>query len=155
MTDLDEFRSNTLVRQRQAEQALILGNPEPRMEMWSQAAPVTLFSAGGECLSGWQSISGFFRHLASRFSNGSGFRFDVDAAEISGDLAYTVGFEHYDVSVGGRPVKQVAIRVTHVYRRESGEWKIVHRHGDAAQFDGKASTDDEGHLTPRLDEGYG
>ncbi|MDQ3576616.1 MAG: nuclear transport factor 2 family protein, partial [Actinomycetota bacterium] len=22
------------------------------------------------------------------------------------------------------------LRVTHVYRREDGEWKIVHRHGD-------------------------
>jgi len=22
------------------------------------------------------------------------------------------------------------VRVTHVYRRENGEWKIVHRHGD-------------------------
>ncbi len=135
MTELDQFRSKALTRQIQAEEALILGNPEPRMEMWSQRDPVTLFSAGGECLSGWQAISGFFRQLASRFSNGSGFRFDVEAAEVSGDLAYSVGFERYDVSIAGGPVKPVAIRVTHVYRRESGEWKIVHRHGDAAGLD--------------------
>ena len=25
--------------------------------------------------------------------------------------------------------------VTHVYRREDGEWKIVHRHGDLAPAD--------------------
>jgi ketosteroid isomerase-like protein len=25
--------------------------------------------------------------------------------------------------------------VTHVYRREDGEWKIVHRHGDLAPVD--------------------
>ena len=25
---------------------------------------------------------------------------------------------------------ETAVRSTHVYRREGGEWKIVHRHGD-------------------------
>jgi ketosteroid isomerase-like protein len=141
MTEHDQFPSETLARQIRAEEALILGNPEPRMEMWSRRDPVTLLSAGGERLSGWQAISGFFRQLASRFSNGSGFRFDVDVAEVSGDLAYTVGLERYDVSIAGGPVKQIAIRVTHIYRRESGEWKIVHRHGDAARLDREASTD--------------
>jgi len=28
-----------------------------------------------------------------------------------------------------------AIRVTHIYRREDGEWKIVHRHGDVLPID--------------------
>ena len=27
-----------------------------------------------------------------------------------------------------------SLRVTHVYRRENGEWKIVHRHGDYLEF---------------------
>ena len=30
----------------------------------------------------------------------------------------------------GVPVEPYTLRVTHVYRREHGEWKIVHRHGD-------------------------
>jgi ketosteroid isomerase-like protein len=29
----------------------------------------------------------------------------------------------------------VTVRVTHVYRREHGEWKIVHRHGDSVPLD--------------------
>jgi len=28
------------------------------------------------------------------------------------------------------PVQENVLRVTHVFRRENGEWKIVHRHGD-------------------------
>jgi ketosteroid isomerase-like protein len=135
MSELDDFRSETLARQVKAEEALVRGDPMPRMKMWSMHDPVTLFSAGGECKSGWEEISGFFRWLASRFSKASGFRFDIEAVEISGELAYAVGFERFNASIAGGPVEPITIRVTHVYRRENGEWKIVHRHGDAAPSD--------------------
>ena len=45
-------------------------------------------------------------------------------------MAYIVGYEHSSVSVDGGPVEVIMIRVTHVYRREDGAWKVVHRHGD-------------------------
>ena len=135
MSDLDEFRTKTLVRQSQAEEALVLGDPEPRMDLWSRRDPVTLFSAGGQCKSGWTEVSQFFRWLARRFSDGSGFSFDLEVVDISGDLAYTVGFERYNVSIADGPVEPRLIRVTHVYRREDGEWKIVHRHGDSLPID--------------------
>jgi ketosteroid isomerase-like protein len=51
------------------------------------------------------------------------------------DLAYTVGFEHTAVSWDGVPLEPYTLRVTHVYRRENGEWKIVHRHGDRVSID--------------------
>jgi ketosteroid isomerase-like protein len=135
MSYLDEFRIKTLVRQTQAEEALVLGDPEPRIELWSRRDPVTLFSAGGESKSGWEEVSQFFRWLARRFSHGSGFSFDLEVVDISGNLAYTVGFERYNVSIAGGPVEPRLIRVTHVYHRENGEWKIVHRHGDSLPVD--------------------
>jgi hypothetical protein len=54
------------------------------------------------------------------------------AADVSGDLAYTVGYEHCLRSLDGGPVESATLRVTHIYRREDGEWKIVHRHGDTS-----------------------
>lgn len=90
---------------------------------------------GGQYKSGWEELSECFRWLAPRFSNASGFNFDIEVADISGDLGYTVGFERFNASVDGGSVEPVTIRVTHVYRRENSEWKIVHRHGDAASFD--------------------
>jgi ketosteroid isomerase-like protein len=39
------------------------------------------------------------------------------------------------VSVDGVPVEPYTLRVTHIYRRENGVWKIVHRHGDAPPVD--------------------
>ena len=50
---------------------------------------------------------------------------------ITDDLAYTVEIERYRPRVGGAAEQRdVSIRVTTVYRREDGEWKVVHRHAD-------------------------
>jgi len=70
-----------------------------------------------------------FRRLAAEWSNGR-LDFELVAVGVSGDLAYTVGYEHTSASQNGGPDRQFRLRVTHVYRREDGEWKIVHRHGD-------------------------
>jgi ketosteroid isomerase-like protein len=50
-------------------------------------------------------------------------------------MAYTVGFERFNATREDGAVEPVTVRVTHVYRREDGEWKIVHRHGDLAPED--------------------
>ena len=50
------------------------------------------------------------------------------------------------MSVDGVPVEPYTLRATQVYRREDGDWKVVHRHGDqlpvdqAQSFPGEAST---------------
>jgi ketosteroid isomerase-like protein len=49
---------------------------------------------------------------------------------LSGDLAYTAGHERARASFDGGPIDPIRLRVTHLYRRENGEWKIVHRHAD-------------------------
>jgi ketosteroid isomerase-like protein len=67
---------------------------------------------------------------ASRFSNVSDYTFEVLVAEVIGDMAYSLGYERFTGSIDGRPAEPIAGRATHVYRRENGEWKIVHRHGD-------------------------
>jgi hypothetical protein len=43
-------------------------------------------------------------HMAvSRFTNGTPLNFQLIAAEVSGELAYTVGYEHSAVSFNGGP----------------------------------------------------
>ena len=46
-----------------------------------------------------------------------------------------MGHEHTSVSWDGIPLGPYTLRVTHVYRREDGEWKIVHRHADSIRND--------------------
>jgi ketosteroid isomerase-like protein len=125
-----EFRETMLAQQTQAEEVFVNADAGPRMELWSRNDPVTLFGAAGMCQSGWGKLGETFPWVASRFSDVSDFRFDVEVLGVSGDMAYTIGFERFNGSIAGREVEPVLVRVTDVYRREEGEWKIVHRHAD-------------------------
>ncbi len=144
MSEVDDFLAEIHPRLVAELRALHNGDPRPRLAMWSTKDPVTLFGAAMSGR-GWDEVSGIFRSIASRWSDCTDQRVDIVAAGVSGDLAYTVGFEHTSVSVDGVPVEPYTLRVTHIYRREDGAWKIVHRHGDAPPADqslpGEASTE--------------
>jgi ketosteroid isomerase-like protein len=48
-----------------------------------------------------------------------------------GGLAYLVVLERFETEVGrADEITPVALRVTSIFRRESGEWKLLHRHAD-------------------------
>jgi ketosteroid isomerase-like protein len=131
MGEVEEFRAEMVPRMTEAEEAFVTdGDAGPRMELWSRRDPVTLFGAKGMCEQGWPALSKTFPWAASRFSEVTDFRFDADVVEVVGDMAYTLGFERFSGSIAGRPVEPVLVRVTHIYRREDGEWKVVHRHAD-------------------------
>jgi ketosteroid isomerase-like protein len=51
--------------------------------------------------------------------------------DVRGDLAYTVAIERSELRYAGRsePHQQI-LRVTMIFRRENGDWRIVHRHAD-------------------------
>ena len=127
-TEAEEFLADMVPRQRAAEQAIHNGDVEPRLALWSRRDPVTLYGAKLSG-SGWPDLEQKFRTVASWFADSTSYEFEVVAAGASGDLAYTVGYEHNQVSVDGKPTTYT-LRVTHVYRREDGQWRIVHRHGD-------------------------
>ena len=128
MDDRDQFLSSTIPRQVRADTSLHNGDAAPRREMWSRNDPVTLFGAAQE-RTGWDDVSRTFDWLASIFSDCTAFDLELVAADVHGDLAYTVGYENTTASVEGAQ-QSYRLRVTHIYRRENGEWKIVHRHAD-------------------------
>ena len=129
MSEVDDFLAETLARQLRAEEAIHNGHPTLRLDMWSTSNPVTLLGAFGVAASGWEEVSETFRWVASRFSNCEAYGFELLAARVSGDVAYTVGYEHSQAVVEGQ-LHTYTLRATQIYRRESGAWKVVHRHGD-------------------------
>jgi ketosteroid isomerase-like protein len=133
MSEVDDFLSGTMPRLMQAEEAIHNGDVAPRLAMWSRNDPVTLFGAWMSD-AGWEDVNRTFHVLASHFSDCTSYDVDVIAAGASGDLAYTVAYEHTSTSVDGVP-RTYTLRVTQIYRREDGEWKLVHRHGDELAAD--------------------
>ena len=129
MSDVDDFLSAVLPRQRHADTEIHNGNAGPRKDLWSHQDPVTLLGAA-KTVSGWSEVEGAFNWLASNFSNCTSYDLDVMAAGVSGDLGYVVGLEHTTASVGGEAPVPYALRVTLIFRHEGGEWKAVHRHAD-------------------------
>ena len=127
-TEVEDFLAEMLPKQVAAERAIHNGDVEPRLALWSRADPVTVFGARDSAI-GWNDLNALFQNVASWFSDSTDYDFEVVAAGASGDLAYTVGYEHNHVKFQGEP-QTYTLRVTHVYRREDGQWRIVHRHGD-------------------------
>jgi ketosteroid isomerase-like protein len=141
-TEAEDFLGEMLPKQMAAERAIHNGDAQPRLALWSHHDPVTAFGAAMS-RSGWNELSAMFGTVASWFSDAQEYEFEVVAAGASGDLAYTVGYEHNRVKVEGQP-RTYTLRVTHVYRREDGVWKIVHRHADVPPAG-------DGNVLPALD----
>jgi ketosteroid isomerase-like protein len=111
-----------------AEIALHNGNAAPRRAIWSRHDPVTVLGAW-KAATGHQEVSDLFGLLEDSFSDCTSYTFEMTAADVVGDLAYTVGYEHTHASVDGVP-RCYTLRATQVYRREDGDWKVAHRHAD-------------------------
>ena len=105
------------------------GDPQPYMDLWADSPDVTLFGAWGPIEQGHQALVETFRWVGGRFSGGS-LEPEDTVVHASGDLAYTVGFERGEVSVDGGAPRPMTLRVSHIYRRVEGKWRLVHRHAD-------------------------
>ncbi len=151
MTETKQFLATMTPRIADAEVALHNGDSGPRIAMWSRAEPLTLFGAAvSGC--GWPEIRPIFDALGRQFSNCLSYENEIIAADARGDLAYTIALEHTTASVNRAEPTPYVLRVTTIFRREDGEWKVVHRHGDALGAD---SADVAGRLAPPAHEPAG
>lgn len=128
-SEITQFLDQMMPRIRRAETALHNGDPGPRFEMWSHTDPVTVFGAAFNPI-GWAEVGPMFDTLASGFSNCRSCEWEVVAADVGEDFAYLLAIERTTASVGGSEPKSYMLRSTTIFRREDGEWKIVHRHAD-------------------------
>jgi len=71
----------------------------------------------------WQRIGRFFR-------DGRDATFELLRAYRSPELVVLVANERAHVAVGSLPAQPWSLRVTLVFRRDGGAWRLVHRHAD-------------------------
>jgi ketosteroid isomerase-like protein len=107
------------------------GNPEPAKAMYSHRGDVTLANPFGPAVRGWKQVAETIERAASLYKDGAASDFENVAKYVSVDLAYIVELERFHARVGGsQEIATGALRVTSIFRREDGAWKIAHRHAD-------------------------
>ena len=109
---------------------MINGDASPLDGLWShEATASTMHPIGGRQV-GWDAVQQSFAQVAALSSQGQ-VRLDEQLIQVVGDLAYELGVERGSMQLGGHPVT-IDQRVTNIYRREAGQWKVVHHHTDQA-----------------------
>ncbi len=99
--------------------------------LYSHSDEATSFYGWGGYEKGWAAVSQRWDWAGQQFKGGS-VGYQALTRVESGDLAVTTDIETYsNQSMAGMTAPtQWANRVTHVFRRENGEWRLLHRHGN-------------------------
>ena len=119
---------------REALTAVANGDPEPMKALCSHTDSVSQCGLWGGVESGWAEVGERWEWVASQFVPGLGVVTSETAfLTVSGDMAYGVFIERWWGQLSGRTEPaELMLRATLIFRREEGEWKAVHRHGDNA-----------------------
>jgi ketosteroid isomerase-like protein len=142
MSDREDFLAWTQTRLKEAETALHNGDPAPRLAIWSTREPVSVLGAARSAV-GQEAVRQLFESLGDAFSDCTSHEYEIVAADVAGDMAFTVGYEHTQASVNGEP-RQYVLRSTQIYRREDGEWRVAHRHADTIPDPGELGIESRG-----------
>ena len=127
---MDQIITDLVRRSADANAALMRGDIDAYRSMIALTEDFTLFSPFGGTPTrardmtdeSWARMGRFFRngHLTQ----------DLVQAYGSGDMVVLAIIEHGHGEVGGLPAQEWPLRVTLVYRRDGGEWRLAHRHAD-------------------------
>lgn len=85
---------------------------------------------GGPTHRGFE-LSDETRESTRAMFHGGPVEVEIDAAYLADDMAVLAVVEHQSGLVGDLPEQDWSLRVTLAFRREDGQWRLVHRHADA------------------------
>ena len=104
------------------------GDADSLADIWAHDTDVTTMHPVGGREVGWEKVRESWEQVAKLASDGQ-ITLKDQIIQVAGDMAYELGIEQGQFKLAG---KQVTIehRVTNIYRRRAGEWKVVHHHTD-------------------------
>lgn len=111
--------------------AFVRGDSSHQELLFSERDDVTLANPLGPPARGRSAVLGALRRASAQLHDGEVLGFDRVSGSSEGNLAYMHEIERSRVKVGGAPEPRLSsLRVTTVFRREEGGWRILHRHAD-------------------------
>ena len=113
------------------------GDAGPVGALTSSTGPVSFFGPDGSSITGAPAVQAAFAAGAARFLPEGASRLEILQMEATGDVGYWSGIQHADVHMHSKdtPVP-MDLRITELFRRQDGEWKLVHRHADMLKAQG-------------------
>ena len=120
-----------LKQRESASNAYIRGDAGPLAEMLTRSDPASFMPPSGAVVSGASDARDAQVEGAKAFGPRSTGRFVILGSGDSGDLAYWTGLQVASADLdGSQQPQQMVLRVTEIFRREDGAWRLVHRHAD-------------------------
>ena len=101
------------------------GDTEPFLELWSHGPDASIMAAVGGYHVGFGEVSKLLLWVSARMRVNT-YTFETLTAHEADELAASVSLEHLTSAEG----QKTTLRSTHVYRREDGAWKLLHRHAE-------------------------
>jgi ketosteroid isomerase-like protein len=109
---------------------MLNGDAGPLADISSHSAAVSVMHPIGGRQVGWDKVRESWEQVAVLASEGQVTLGD-QFIQVAGDVAYELGAEYGKTKLVGRQIS-IDNRVTNIYRREAGGWKIVHHHTDVS-----------------------
>lgn len=118
-------------RREAASDDYIRGDAQNLSAMLTHLNPATFMPPSGAVIEGATAAGRAQLEGSAAFGRRSNGRLEVLNSGSSGDLAFWTGRQVATMDITGHdePVPMV-LRTTEVFRREQGQWKLVHRHAD-------------------------
>ena len=109
---------------------MINGDAGPLADICSHSATVTTMHPIGGREVGWDEVRKSWEQVA-HIATGGEAKLNHQIIQVAESLAYELGVERGKMTLAGQQVT-IEHRVTNIYRRESGAWKVVHHHTDVS-----------------------
>jgi ketosteroid isomerase-like protein len=104
------------------------GDSAAMAEAWSHGKTVTAMHPIGGRNVGWDAVGSSFEQVAQLASDGR-IEMKEQLIRVVGDVACEVGVEQGQFKLAGHTVR-IDHRVTNIYERTAGGWKLIHHHTD-------------------------
>lgn len=112
---------------------MFTGNIEPMKRVWSHADDVTYMGPAGNIRTGWQAVLADWEAQAALKLGGAVEPGDFHIT-VGPRIAVVINEEFGQNTDAEGNIQKVAIRATHIFRKEKGSWKMIGDHADPLPF---------------------
>ena len=106
------------------------GNLDPMSAVWSHRPDVTDLDADGGRATGWNEVRADFQNMVRVYPDGHIAPQDM-LIVADGDMGFSVVTETGQLRSADGPMVKFSQRATNIFRREDGQWKLIHHHADS------------------------